>query len=97
MFCLLPFAAVSVVASFCDGGALLVAGIVFGVVEVGVGSADAGACVHTVQLLLIVFVRRYLPSGCPCSDNPVVHPKKGLACGCILAKPDSIVEPWLGF
>ena len=40
--CLFPSAAVLVVASFCDGGALLVAGIVNGVVRVGVCSADAG-------------------------------------------------------
>ena len=40
--CLLPSAAVLVVASFCDGGALLVAGIVNGVARVGVCNADAG-------------------------------------------------------
>ena len=40
--CLLPSAAVLVVASFCDGGALLVAGIVSGVARVGARSAEAG-------------------------------------------------------
>ena len=40
--CLLRSAAVLVVASFCDGGALLVAGIVNGVARVGVCRADAG-------------------------------------------------------
>ena len=37
------------------------------------------------------FLRHSLPSERPCSDNPVVDPKEGFTCGCILAKPDSIL------
>ena len=46
--CLFPSAAALVVASFCGGGALLVAGTVNGVARVGVCSADAGVFHGTV-------------------------------------------------